>query len=91
MIKQLKRDLREIQNPEKAKILQSFFKTGKGEYGEGQIFLGINNASNRDISKKYLDLDFKDIEKLLKSNFHDERFVGMSILEKNYKKKIAID
>ena len=58
MLNNLKKDLRKIQNPSKAKILQGFFKTGKGEYGEGQIFLGINNSANRKIAKKYSNLEF---------------------------------
>lgn len=86
MLNELKKDLKKIQNPKKAKILQSFFKTGVGEYGEGQIFLGINNDYKRKIAKKYLNLGFEDIQMLLNSKFHDERFVGMTLLEIKYKK-----
>ncbi|HJN56903.1 MAG TPA: hypothetical protein QGI22_02985 [Candidatus Woesearchaeota archaeon] len=46
MLNQLKRDLLKLKNPEKAKILSGFFKTGKGQYGYGDIFLGITNNFN---------------------------------------------
>lgn len=87
MIEQIRKDLKEIANPEKAQILERFFKTGEGEYGEGQKFLGGDTNSKRLIAKKYLTLNFEEIEKLLTSVFHDERFVAMTILEHNYKKK----
>ena len=47
----IQQDLQKLKNPEYAKILQGFFKTGKGEYGEGDIFLGIKTADKRKVAK----------------------------------------
>lgn len=84
-LQKLKKDLQKNSNPEKAKILQRFFKTGKGQYGEGDIFLGIVVPKQREISKKY-DLNLKDLNKLLDSKIHEHRLCALFILIKKYKK-----
>ena len=61
---QLKKELKNNANSEQAKNLQRFFKTGKGEYGEGDIFLGIYVPVQRKIAKKY-DLELVDIQKII--------------------------
>ena len=61
MIDKLKKDIRKLANPKKAKIYQRFFKTGKGEYGEGDVFLGLTVPQSRKIAIKYKDLEFDDI------------------------------
>ena len=76
----LRKDLRNFQRPGKAKLLQRFFKTGKGEYGEGDIFLGLMTDKTRSIAKKYLSLDFSFISQLLASKIHEERVVAVIIL-----------
>ena len=76
----VRKELENLKNKEKAKILQGFFKTGKGEYGEGDVFLGISVPKSRDISRKYKDLEFNDIKKLLNSKEHEARLVGLLIL-----------
>lgn len=87
----LKKELKENINNEKAKILLRFFKTGKGEYGEGQKFLGIDTPTKRKIAKKYADLNFDDLQELLDSNIHDYRFVALIILIDKYKKCKTFD
>ncbi|MCL5774981.1 MAG: DNA alkylation repair protein [Patescibacteria group bacterium] len=83
----LKTDLRQASSPAKAKVLQSFFKTGKGEYGEGDIFLGITVPRQRALAKKYeTELSANDLEKLLKSKIHEERLVGILILVAKFQK-----
>ena len=84
MLKNLIKDLNIIANPNKAKILASFFKTGKGEYGEGDIFLGITVPKQREITKKYLDLDWVHLGKLLNSKFHEYRLTALIILVDQY-------
>lgn len=82
----LKKEIKKKANPEKAKILQRFFKTGKGEYGEGDVFLGITVPKQRKIAKKYYNLELKDIQKLLDSKIHEHRMIGLFILINKYKK-----
>ncbi len=86
MLNKLKKDIEEAKNPEQSKILQRFFKTGKGEYGEGDIFLGIKVPLQRKIAKEYTDLSFNDLQILLNSKIHEERLIALIILTKKYKK-----
>jgi len=79
-LQSLRADLLALKNPPKAKILAGFFKTGPGQYGEGDIFLGITVPQSRVIAKKYKDLTLGGIKKLLKSKFHEERLVALIIL-----------
>lgn len=71
----------------KADKLQKYFKTGNGEYGEGDIFLGLSLDFLNQTAKKYKDIEFKDIKKLLKSKYHEERTFALIILVKLYKNK----
>lgn len=77
---QARKDLRSHANTEKAAFLPSFFKTGKGEYGEGDRFLGVMVPSTRLVAKKHIDLSFDDIEKLLQSAWHEDRLLAVIIL-----------
>lgn len=72
-------------NNDKIKILSKFFKTGKGEYGEGDIFLGITVPISRKIAKKYSNLSFDIVEKLLKNKYHEVRLIALLILVDKYK------
>ncbi|MDD2935020.1 MAG: DNA alkylation repair protein [Candidatus Pacebacteria bacterium] len=81
----LKSELKQNSNREKAKTALWFFKTGKGEYGEGQKFLGIDTPTQRKIAKKYTDLNFDDLQELLNSDIHDYCFIALVILIEKYK------
>lgn len=78
-------ELNSLANPEKSKILQGFFKTGKGEYGEGDIFLGISVPEQRAVAKKYSHLSISHLQTLLSSKIHDHRSVALFILTDKYK------
>ena len=86
MLNLLQKDLRKLANPEKAKILQGFFKTGRGEDGEGDIFLGITVPEQRKIAIRFKTLDIRDIQKLLDNKIHEQRLVALLILVEQYKK-----
>lgn len=80
----LKKDLRILASFEKANILQRFFKTKKGEYGEGDIFIGVNVPQIRKIAKKYKDLTLSEIKKNLYSRIHEERLCALLILVEKF-------
>lgn len=83
---ELQKELKHLSDPQKAKILQRFFKTGEGEYGEGDIFLGIKVPESRKIAIKYNGLSFDDIKKLLQSKIHEQRLIALLILVHNFEK-----
>lgn len=85
-LRKLRADLRKCGNKEKAGILQRFFKTGPGEYGHGDIFLGIAVPTLRNFAKLYQGLEFDDVMQLLKSRFHEERLLSLLILIIGYRK-----
>jgi 3-methyladenine DNA glycosylase AlkD len=80
VISELKKDLREYASADDAKLLQGFFKTGKGQYGEGDIFIGVRVPNSRKIAKKHRNLALENIEKVLHSKIHEERLVALLIL-----------
>lgn len=86
MLNELKKDIEKAKNSEQAQIFQKFFKTGKGEYGEGDIFLGIKVPIQRKIASNYNKLSFKDLQILLNSKKHEERLIALIILTNKYKK-----
>ena len=76
--------LKKRSSKEKAKILQRFFKTGPGEYGEGDIFLGVKVPELRLVAKEYIDISLKECGRLLSSKIHEERMLALLILIKNF-------
>jgi len=91
LLEELKKELRKNQDNKKAKILSRFFKTKKGEYAEGDIFLGITVPVLRSISKKYKDITFSEIQLLLQSPYHEERLLALFILTLKFQKKESND
>lgn len=81
----IKKEISFYKSPEKAKVLSGFFKTGKGEYGEGDVFLGLTVPQSRKIAKKFLELPRADIQALLQSKIHEERLIALLILMEQYK------
>lgn len=84
-MKHVRKDLRKASSPEKARILQRFFKTGKGQYGEGDIFMGVKIPDIRKIVKEsHKRILIKNIDELLSSRIHEERMISLLILIEKY-------
>ncbi|MFH1649113.1 MAG: DNA alkylation repair protein [Candidatus Woesearchaeota archaeon] len=86
MLNNIKRLLRTNTSPERASASQRFFKTGKGEYGEGDIFIGGSVPDIRKVAKEFVKADFKTIQALLNSKVHEERLCALLILVEQFKK-----
>ena len=79
------KELKALADPDKANVLRSFFKTGKGEYGEGDEFYGIPVPRLRFIARMYRDLSLDDLTMLIKSPIHEERMAALLILVAQFK------
>jgi 3-methyladenine DNA glycosylase AlkD len=82
----IQNELRQLSNKEIAEHSQRFFKTGEGQYGHGDIFLGIRVPVLRKIAKKYSQISIDESVQLLKSKFHEERLLALLILVAIFKK-----
>ena len=83
---QIKQDLKNLATEERAKISRKFFKTGQGEYGQGDIFIGITVPDTRKMAEKYKNLSIKEIKELLQSKIHEYRLTALHILVIKFKK-----
>jgi 3-methyladenine DNA glycosylase AlkD len=81
----LQKELRAISNPAIAEHSQRFFKTGPGEYGEGDLFLGIRVPDLRKMAKKFNELSIDEAEQLLHSPYHEERLCALFILINHFR------
>jgi len=86
MLNQIICDLSELRDSEKAKKLSWFFKTGKGQYGEGDVFWGITVPEQRKIARRHTNLSLSALEKLLNSKIHEHRLTALLILILKYQK-----
>jgi 3-methyladenine DNA glycosylase AlkD len=66
--------------------LERFFKTGPGEYGEGDVFIGVTVPQSRSVAKQFLHMPLSELQKLAKSKIHQERFVAEIILQNYFEK-----
>jgi 3-methyladenine DNA glycosylase AlkD len=85
-LNELKIEIKKNADPLKAIVLQRFFKTGPGQYGEGDIFYGIMVPIQRSLAKKYKDLSLPELKKLLGSPVHEERLIGLMICVEQVRK-----
>jgi 3-methyladenine DNA glycosylase AlkD len=76
----LSKTLRRLADPQKAEHLQRYFKTGKGQYGEGDQFLGIHVPVLRAQAKNFKDMPLADVQILLRSAYHEERLCALLLL-----------
>ncbi len=79
-------EIRALANKEIAQHSLRFFKTDKGEYGHGDLFLGVRAPQIRLIAKKHIDISITDMKTLIQSKYHEERFLGLIILVNKYAK-----
>jgi 3-methyladenine DNA glycosylase AlkD len=79
-------ELKSIASPEKAKILSGFFKTGQGQYGAGDVFLGIMVPQIRNVAKANMKIPISEIKILLMSEFHEVRLCALILLTEKFKK-----
>jgi len=84
-------ELKKYQSAEKAIILQRFFKTGPGQYGEGDKFLGVVVPNLRIVAKKFVDTDFISLKKLINSPIHEHRLTALLILTYKFKQAAALE
>ncbi len=86
MLSRLQRQLRNLANTAVAEQSLRFFKTGKGEYGEGDKFLGVRVPTLRAIAKEHKDLPIEDILHVLTSPYHEERLLALILLVNRFEK-----
>jgi 3-methyladenine DNA glycosylase AlkD len=84
-IQKIKKRLKQSANKEKAENLQRFFKTGPGEYGEGDVFIGVKVPDVRKVAKDFQDMAIDDIIILLESTIHEERLLALFMLVQKYR------
>jgi 3-methyladenine DNA glycosylase AlkD len=80
----IRKRLRQFASGEKARLLQGFFKTGPGEYGEGDIFLGVTVPDIRRVAKEFRNAPLEEIRELLASRYHEERLLALLMLVQEF-------
>ena len=85
-IRNIRKKLQHLGSEEKAIVLQRFFKTGPGDYGEGDVFIGVGVPQLRKLVKEYPDITIKEVMQLLRSSIHEERLFALLMLVSKYSK-----
>ncbi len=80
----IKSELKKLADPDKADILQRFFKTGKGEYAHGDVFLGVTVPKQRKIVRKFKGMEMEETLKLLRDKVHECRFCALLLMIQRY-------
>lgn len=75
--------LKKLSSPAEQKKLQGYFKSGKGEYGEGDVFIGVRMGHLFNLAKEHIDMPVAELEKLLESPIHEARAGALSIMDKD--------
>jgi hypothetical protein len=81
-VEDIRKQLQRLGNKEKLRVLQSFFKAGPGEYGEGDVFLGIKVPELRKLAKEHQAIKTIEVKQLLESPIHEERLLALLILSR---------
>lgn len=87
---QIINELKKLASPQRASGAMSFFKTGVGQYGEGDIFIGVSTPQIKTLSLKFFELDFKELAKLINHPIHEARSLGLAILVLQYQKSKSL-
>ncbi len=85
----IQKEIKKLQSKSRAPTLQRFFKTGPGEYAEGDIFYGLTVGQSRALAKTFKDLPYPELAQLLKSPIHEERLISLIILSQRFRKESA--
>ncbi len=85
-VDQIRLKLQKLKDDKRAQGLQRFFKTGPGQYGEGDVFLGIRVPDLRSLAREHRTARLSEIKQLLKSKFHEERVLALMMLVHAYSK-----
>ena len=83
-VQEIRARLKKLGRKEKAEVFRSFFKTGPGEYGEGDIFLGVTVPELRQLAASYQAITLREVTELLRSTIHEERLLALLILCRAY-------
>lgn len=86
MLHQLIKKAKSLYSPERAEHSKYFFKTGPGQYGEGDVFLGLSVPEMRTLARECYDLPFSDVAILLSDKIHELRLIGLTVLVEKYQK-----
>ncbi|MET3536578.1 DNA alkylation repair protein [Chryseobacterium limigenitum] len=87
IVKEIQEALAVLSIPEKAAFFPKFFKTGKGEYGEGDLFLGVKVPDQRSVAKEYYPkISLDELSELLSSKYHEHRLTALFILISKFEK-----
>jgi 3-methyladenine DNA glycosylase AlkD len=87
-LREIRRDVRALADPRRAAVLQSFFKTGPGEYGEGDVFLGLTVPQVRGLVRRYRETPLDVCGTLAASKFHEERLLALLLLVDRFNRGI---
>ena len=85
-IKQIRERLNQLASEQRATISQKFFKTGPGQYGEGDIFIGVRVPDLRKLARQYRNITIEETIELLTSSIHEERLLALLLLILNFAK-----
>lgn len=89
--KEVQKALRKVATKERAKVNAWFFKTGKGQYGEGDVFIGVTVPECRRVARLFRTLPLKEIALLLKSSVHEDRLTALLILVRRYEHAAVLE
>jgi 3-methyladenine DNA glycosylase AlkD len=85
-VAEIEKDLNELANAETTAFLQKFFKTGRGEYGAGDLFRGVRVPVLRKLAAKYQHISLAESERLLQSQFHEDRLLALFLIVRLFAK-----